>query len=242
MDDYLENRLIGRDLANFKKSLKFDAAFREELDKYRLLREALSDDDSIKFREKLISIDEKLTLEKANKGKVMPIQPKTKKMINWRIAATFIILFGLSSFFWLLNPANENVFEDNYLPYPISDITRGVEANNNIPVKITLDYKNKNYQKTIPFLEKQINQDTKNALLKLYLGNSYLNTSHEKKAISLFNSIEKTNEYYDDAQWFLGLSYLKINKIEKAKIAFKDLTSHPNLYKTKALKILETLD
>ena len=245
-DAYLNNRLAGDELSNFEQSLQLDGALQDELNKYKMIKLALEDTDSIKFRKKLMEIDAKLALgqdtQDNDEGEVIALQTKKRNKINWRIAAAFVILMGLSASFWLFNPTNDNVFEDHYLPYPISDITRGAEATGNILLKIAPDYKKENYNKTIPFLEQQIALEPKNTLLKLYLGNSYLNTNQEKKAISLFNSIEKTDEYYSDAQWFLGLSYVKINNIQDAKIQFKELSGYPNLYKNKASEILETLD
>ena len=243
-DAYLSKRLTGRGLSNFEQMLESDTALQEALEAYKLVGQALTDDDSIAFRQKLIAIEGGFEHEKENSDRIkiksVPLQKNNKTY--WYVAATITVLMVVSSLMWKPKAENTTLFKANYLPYPTADITRGVKTHGKVLDKAMAVYKVEEYAKAIPLLEAQIQESPNDALLKLYLGNSYLNTNQENKALLLFKSIPKASNHYEDAQWFLGLIYLKIEKAEEAKKQFQGLSLYPNLYKAKALKILEVLE
>ena len=68
-----------------------------------------------------------------------------------------------------------------------------------------------------------------------------MNTCLEEKALTLFRSFKENDLYYDDAQWFLALTHLKMNNFKATKTQLHNLTHRPNLYSLKAKKLLHDI-
>jgi len=237
IDAYLNGDLKGNDLELFENTLKSDAKLQEEVDTYRLMQEALKDTDVITFRERLKTIDTEIEEEKFKK-----VTSKKSFSIYYKIAAVFIAIVGVSSFLWLFNPIENNLYEHYYVPYPMDELTRNSHTTLSELKDVSILYEKKKYQKAIPTLEKLVQKHSTDDKLKLYLGNSYLNVNQEEKAIVLFESILKNDTLRDDALWFLSLAYIKTENYNKATIFLKELVSYENLYKSSALNLLEELE
>ncbi|TSE03454.1 MULTISPECIES: tetratricopeptide repeat protein [Aquimarina] len=236
IDAYLNGNLVGADLELFENTLKLDTELQEEVEKYRLIKEALKDKDIINFREKLKDIDREIEEEK-----VREIQPKKSFKTYYRIAAIFIAIVGISSLFWIYQ--EPDLYAQYYVPYPMNELTRSSEESTiEVLKEVSLQYKRKEYQKTIPVLERLIQEYPNDDRLKLYLGNSYLNTDQEEKAITLFQNIVKNDTLHNDALWFLSLAHVKTENNGKAITFLKELTSYENLYKKSAIDLLEELE
>lgn len=237
IDAYLKGKLESDDLKSFKKTLAYNKELQEEIEKYKLVQTALKNRDSIDFRKKLQQIDGELKREESTEKNNTSVS-----WLNWKIAAVFITLIGVSSLWYLQNSVEEDLFSSYYTPYPMSDLTRGQDITPDATSlkKMTLNYRNKEYQKVIAFFENKLDTIT-NDRLKLYLGNSYLNTGQEDKAIIAFQSIHVKSAFYQDAQWFLALTYIKVDEQVKAIPILKKLSAFTNLYTHKASKLVDAL-
>lgn len=237
IDAYLKGDLKGEDLELFENALRSDVRLQEEVKKYELVKDALKDEDIIKFREKLRDIDHEIEQEK-----ISATIPKKSFKQYYKIAAVFIAILGISSLLWLFNPLERDLYAEYYVPYPISELTRSNEVTTIAELKeVSGYYKRKEYVKTIPILETLTLKYPKNDKLRLYLGNSYLNTNQEEKAIYLFENVLHNDTFRNDALWFLSLTHIKEDNKDKAIILLKDLASYENLYKKSAIDLLEDL-
>ncbi len=238
--DYLNSRLEGEDLKTFQDKLKTDKALQEEVEKHQLIQNALKDKESIDFRKKLMQMDAEL---KESKTEEKPV--KKMPWRYWKVAATVLILLGLSSllYFQNQNSQTENLFASYYTPYPMGDLTRGeyqFTAKDSILKELAQYYNNKNYQKVIGILKDKIKTNPDDQL-KLYLGNSYLNVSQENKAIAIFQSIHEESQFYSDAQWFLALTHVRNGDKINALSILEKLSTSTNLYTGKAFQLKEVL-
>ncbi len=233
IDAYLNGALTSDELTSFEHLISVSPNLKEEVEKQALIKNALSDSDTIHFRDKIEKIASEI--EKKEEAKTSPLS-------YWKVAAGFVLFAGLSSLFWLLNPVKENVFEKYYVPYPVEDLTRGQEiASHSLLNELTTNYQKKEYKKVIALIENEMPNALDDDRLQLYLGNSYLNIGDESLAINIFNSIAVGKEYFNDAQWFLALTYIKNNDITKALPILKNLGAAPNLYTKRALQLIEDI-
>ena len=101
INSYLNNEMKGNTLKAFEDLLKTDKVFQLEVEKHRLVQQALKDEDTLLFREKLRVIDQELHENDLNAS--------TKKGTRyfWKIAAIFIIFIGLPSLIWFWNMPQE---------------------------------------------------------------------------------------------------------------------------------------
>ncbi|WP_025743933.1 tetratricopeptide repeat protein [Aquimarina pacifica] len=237
IDQYLSGSLKGKDLESFTNSLKSDKSLQIEVERHSIIRTALQNEGTINFRKNIERIDQEIENEKM-------VQKTHKQKSFWspsKIAAIFIVLIGLSSIFWFYNSDKKDLFAAYYVAYPMTELTRGESTVENLQKEIAQDYKNGAYQKVIPSLVRLTTNQPTNDQLKIYLGNSYLNTNQEDKAAVLFATFTKENTFYKDAQWFLALSYLKQKKNDKAILILENLVSFESLYKNKAQNLLKDL-
>ncbi|WP_378182517.1 tol-pal system YbgF family protein [Aquimarina sp. SS2-1] len=241
IDDYLNNRLTGVEKTDFEVLIASNEKLQEEVEKYELIREALADQEAINFRKKLIDIDRKLESQTKQSNLSLPSSAVTSNNNRyWKIAAMLVILLGISSLFFLFPSDQPDLFAQNYIAYPIQDVTRGENQVEEFKT-ITSLYNNGAYKKAIPLLEEQIENAPVDERMKLYLGNCYLNTDQEKKALFLFTSFKENSPYFYDGQWFTALTYIKSKDFAKAKPILEQLSNSANLYKSKAENILKNI-
>ncbi|MDH7447666.1 hypothetical protein [Aquimarina sp. 2201CG14-23] len=236
IEAYIEGSLSEAELRSFKTLIETNPELKKEIMIHKELQNELSNTKAIEFRKKLVVVSKELT-DQNN------IQRKKSSILSyWRIAASLIIIIGLSTFLWLQNNPEQDLYAMYYTPYPIGDIKRGSDTTNDTVFKdILLNYKNQEYQKTIAGLESLIVERPNEEKLKLCLGNSYLNTDQLIKAETLFKVVSKESETYFDAQWFLSLTYLKMNQEERMVPILKKLVSQNTRYKKNASALLKKI-
>lgn len=87
-----------------------------------------------------------------------------------------------------------------------------------------------------------------NTKMLFYLGNTYLALNKPKEAIETFNELlalpdNITRTYVSKTKWYLGLSYLKANDMDKAEEIFVDLSQNAtDSYKEKAEQALDQIN
>ncbi|HUH74410.1 MAG TPA: tetratricopeptide repeat protein [Chitinophagales bacterium] len=147
---------------------------------------------------------------------------------RYMIAASIaFILAGISLWIILQPSPNEKLYTEFYLPDPGLPTVMSTSTVDYDFEKAMVDYKLGNFalaqEAWTQLLKYQPNNDT----LQFFIGNALLAQDKNKEAIVYFeNTIKKTNSnFYEDAQWYLGLAYLKAQDYEKAKIHV-ELSSH----------------
>ena len=163
---------------------------------------------------------------------------------KWSIAATVLVLMSLGSL-WFLNTINstETLYAHYFEPYKnvVQPIVRG-EAEKNTKVLAFMAYDDGDYDTAIVYIN-QLLEDKPEAILALYKANSQLQTDQTEAAIATLEShIKKTDTIYAEAQWYLALSYLKLDNKEATKSHLSTLLQTNSNFKNKdAIALLKTL-
>lgn len=234
IEGYLNQTLTPEEQTAFEKELLASTALQEEVEKHRVLHETLSDTDTLAFREKLARISQEIKEEEQQES-------SSGFSKYWKIAAAIIVLIGVSALLWIPNFApiqGGGLYATYYEPFPVEDTTRGEDTQDF--AEVLTAYSKGEYQQILSQLEEITNAKDSNQF-DLYLGNSYMNTNHEKKAIPIFESIAKTSKYYENAQWYLALTYLKLGDKKQVISILKELVEYNGVYKDKSVKLLEDL-
>ena len=95
-------------------------------------------------------------------------------------------------------------------------------------LKLARAYQQQDFEKSAALLQEAIDKDTETynkANLQFYLALSYMHTNEFESSILYFEkALAVSNfEFKNDAHWYLGLAYLKINHPEQALETFKNL-------------------
>ncbi|MDH7446014.1 tetratricopeptide repeat protein [Aquimarina sp. 2201CG14-23] len=234
IEEYLAMVLSEEDMVAFEKEMAADPELRDEVEKQRELHHILSDKDTLDFKEKIQKIAAEIKQEESKAN-------TTSFFSYWKIAASIIIILGVGGLLWN-NLDTKTTFSDlyasHYVPYPAEDVTRG-ETENKLDT-ILKEYTNGNYEKVIRELQK-ITTLSKVEQLRLYLGNSYLNTNKEQEAILQFERISDTSKYYEDASWYRALTYLKLGDSKTSKEILESIIQYNGIYKENAMKLIEKI-
>jgi len=235
IESYLAGDLSDPEVAAFENDMEVNPALKLEVEKQRELHRVLSDPDTIKFRQKLKRIAAEVKEEEAIAAKRVPVA-------YWKIAASIIILFGVGTLLW--NTVNkEDSFSElyalYYTPYPAEGVTRGTAANNS--AAIVKSYAKGDYEKVISELSGTALL-SESEQFRLYLGTSYLNTGQEEKAIAQFQKISDTSRYYEYANWYRALTYLKQEDPKTASDILKIVIAYDGVYKENATQLLKKIE
>jgi len=236
IEGYLAEELSNDEVIAFEKEMAMDTELKEEVDKHRDLHRVLQDTDTLRFREKLQKISAELKEEELAKKNT------TSYFSYFKIAASVIVIIGAGTLLWN-NFNTKNAFSDLYLsyyePYPVEDITRG-ETTSNLSVVMN-NYTKGDYDRVIPELQ-EIPPSSISEQLRLYLGNSYLNTNNEREALKQFEIISDTGKYYEDATWYRALTYLKLGENKESSEVLEKIIEYNGIYKESAEKLIEELE
>ncbi len=237
IEAYIEGSLSETQLESFEALIEANPELKNEITIHKELQNELASTKAIDFRRKLITAKEELAQENNTQKK------RSLVLSYWKIAASIIFIIGISTFFWFQNNTEQDLYAMYYTPYPIGDIKRGVDTTENKVLKdILLNYKSQKYSETIIDLENLIAQKPNDEKLKLCLGNSYLNTDQLIKAETLFKAFSRESTNHFDAQWFLSLTYLRMDQKDRMIPILKELISKNTRYKKSAIALLNDLE
>lgn len=143
-----------------------------------------------------------------------------RKTIQWmvRIAAVVILLAGVWIAFQYTTNSSERLYSEIYQPYNINT-QRGNGDEVQTPHNMVEEYRNNNYGnviKTFRNLPASSNRE------KFLAASAYHETGDYPNAVALLNEILEENKvqrnrlYNDEAEYLLGLSYLRLDNAAKA--------------------------
>jgi TolA-binding protein len=178
-------------------------------------------------------------------GNRILMQKKRIRLIS--AAAGILILIGLPAALLLLRQDQKlsDLFREYYAPYPCLINERG--DGQNVPLNHAMNlYKMKDYEAAASMLSDAVSDTIADPLEGIYLGVCYLEMGKYSNAVTTFETVANlplhltTNQAY----WYLGLTYLRLNDKEKAKDFLvrirPDSTSYP--YSRMAEEILRKLN
>lgn len=255
MNQYISNELTGKALLEFEQLLSENNELAKEVALYKKIDQTLMAKKSTQNKEELKTLFKQFgskyisnPIEKETPAKVFELEKeetlykaKTNKgVLRWLVpvigvaaAAAFLIFFiGLGE------TGPQQLAQQYFEPYIFEATFRNDRADN-----LTLAqqaYDKKEYQKALNLL----NEYPNNTSALMAKGNCEFLLDEYEKAIETFKQL--SNKKIDvhqkaKAQWYLALSYLKLEKVNEAKKSLQLFTKDSNYY-SRAQTILKKLD
>lgn len=237
IEAYLSGGMGETERAAFELRIRESKELEMEVEKHRILSEALKDDAALAFRKKVSTIagdfkaKQKSTVNSPNIG--------TPKNHFLKVAAGVLVLFGLGVVLWWQINTRASTYDRYYEPYAIEGVMRGADAD--ALAVVAKNYAKGKYVEVIPQLVNLIEQHPEKTELQLYLANSYLQTDQALSAITLLKRIEVGNPRFEAARWYLALSYLKADDKAAAKTVVEELIAYDGIYRSQAEGVLGEL-
>jgi len=239
VERYLSKEMVQSEKDLFIKDVLTNPELSQELKFSRTIDAALKQDDIIDLRMKLQAAQREKSIAKPE---VPVIRLHVKKF--WYAAASIILLATLGSALFFSMPggsSSDRLFNEYYTPDNLVNVTRSGDAN---IVEAVLKFQEKDYQVASKLFKQILANDQANYAGWFYYGITCIEIENYDQAEDAFNRIiaENQNLYVEHAEWYLGLSYLKSNKIEKARVQLSLIASNgDNIHRSDARQILKKL-
>lgn len=238
IEQFLADEMAPAEKAAFRKELRSNPELAAELKLSQSIDKAISRDDIIELRQKMITT---IAANRENKAEVPVVRMHTRKW--WYAAASLLVMCAVAATLFLQtnrNISNDAIFAQYYNSENIVDQTRGDE---NI-VEAVMKFQQKDFATASVLFKSILKKDNSNIAVWFYYGISNIETKNYDNSIKAFTTIinQKDNLYIEHAEWYLGLCYLKNNQKDKAIDQFMVVASNPdNFHRQEAKNILEKL-
>lgn len=135
----------------------------------------------------------------------------------YAIAAVLIVVFGLLWFFNSDTPS-EKLFAKHFIPDPGLPTNMG-EVDNFKFYDGMVSYKQDDYETALKKWNPLLNERPENDTLNYFIGVAYLANGDEEEAILQLKKLitSKPQSFKNEASYYLGLAYLKVENLEEAK-------------------------
>ncbi|OIQ21276.1 hypothetical protein [Lacinutrix sp. MedPE-SW] len=233
---YFSNSLSKTETEQFKKLLETDAEFKAQFEFENNLKRVIKHKENSELKAKLRDFETEI-VTRDNKQK--------SKSFNWRIAASIIILLGVSWFgyqsFFGVN--YEDLYNANYQEYPNTEyaITRS-DTIDSPERRAFVAYEAQDFENAITLFE-NLPVAVKKPYHIFYKAQAYLKIGDIEKSKAIFKSIiTEGKPFKAESYWYLAMIALKEEDKNEALKYLKILKADYNYNKVKTEALLKRLN
>jgi tetratricopeptide (TPR) repeat protein len=247
IEKYAEGKLAGEEKARFEAQLQEDGSLAEEKAAYHTLVSGIKAVERQKMLRSLQETDAMMPdVEQEDKKPLWTINRLhiRREVYYWAAAAMVLMILVPTYYFVQQGQHSEQLFSQYFSPHTETLIPISAEARKN--------YQQGNYSLAVRILEEAETylmndgkkQDTAELANQFYQGNAYLALNQPKEAIScfLFTLEDHSGLYREESEWYLGLSYLKVKKVNEARRMLEKIAAQPpHAHYEEAVRLLKNL-
>lgn len=210
---YLMEEMDSSERETYEQQLSNDSELKEQFEEYKTMVFIVEENA---LKQQLNDFHADLELEKDN---VVSLNNPRKR--NYLVAASIVLLIGLGGL-WFFNLKNQSLFDEYFRPDPGLPTVMGNSEDYDF-YEAMVDYKMKDYAIAIGKWEKLLAQKPQNDTLNYFLGSALLANEQEKHSVEFLEKAasDENSVFYSDANFYLGLVYLKMKQQDRAKIYLK---------------------
>ena len=228
IDSYFEGTLTPQEKLLFDQKMKTNESFSEAFNFEKKTKAAITLESRRKLKEKLQKLE----------GKA-----KGKSSMSWiYIAASVVVLLGISLFFINQTPSNDKLYATYFEPFPNTEspIVRG-STQKDIKNDAFAAYEQGNYKSAVQFFH-NLTETTQEEYVPFYNAISLMMLDDIEAAATIFEKIQWSSDYQGKVNWYLSLCHIKQHKPEKAKALLRDVVENQSYNHEKAKKLLRKLE
>lgn len=233
IDRYLSKLMTEVEVKDFENLLKVDKTLHAEYLKSVAARKFIEEAGRLELREKFDAFESE---EQIGEKAIIPLWFKK----TMKIAAAFVVLFGLYYVVFNSTISADAVFESYFEAYKVPSVERNSETTLDTNLQSAMKaYGAKSYEEALQFFNKL--EDKANYVTSFYKGLSYLSSKNPdyKQALQSFEIVLQTdNDYNQQALWYKGLTLLKLKETDKALKVFQKIKETASYNHAKAVEIL----
>jgi TolA-binding protein len=227
IEKFLKDELNAEERSKFLSDLRNNDELKQHVEFHKEINESILDVETIEFREQLKGL---LSTNKRSFG-------KRHLAILSGVAALIIFVFSLANV--LNNPDLQHAYNIYYKPYDSDFLIRSGDKSNSNIEKAYLLYQKGEYKTGYNLLSNYLEDNPNDYIAEYYYGLCAIELGNYNVAERSFQKViqDCVSPYNLHAQWYLSLTYLKINDYKQAKPLLLNLAKDP-YYASKAKKIL----
>ncbi len=241
IDKYFDGEMSENELIEFEKNMKSDKKLNAEVEFQKEIQDSLHDKQIFDLKNNLEKIhNEAKTANNIDANKEPVVRELFIKKIQLAAAVIVLMIIASSVFYFVNNRtmSNETLYGIYYEPAKTMLVERSGNNDEVNLMQALQKYNHNDYTGAIEVFEKD-----NSIMAKFYLALSYMETNRMLDAVNLLKAIieENDNLFVDQAEWYLGLCYLKLNETEKALIQFSKISQSNSTYKIKSEEVLKNI-
>jgi tetratricopeptide (TPR) repeat protein len=257
IEKYLDDNLEGDELTLFDETLERDEEFVREINDMELLIAGIRNSaKSTTIEEKLARFDANIKIMEDNEEPTIHnsiLNFERIKKYSWAIAAsiTLALVVSISLINIEQTPSHRKIYAEYYQPFENFGKKRAPENLTKDYWKEALhNYDEGKYQQALDCFDKIIVTDYKNlvndprySLYKLYKGNTLMKLDRHQEAATLFEGIIQDDAGMTmQAKWYLAMCYLYENDSENLISTLEEIARvEESSYSAKAKEVLASL-
>ncbi|MEM7297043.1 MAG: hypothetical protein AAF391_02125 [Bacteroidota bacterium] len=223
IEQYIKGQLSDDEMKSVDDRLLSDPVFKESYEQQRALMEGI------------------VQAERARLKNVLQNEDR-KKFNYWYAVAAMIPLLIAAYFFIVSGSGNQELFDDYYEPYGVYEFgeVRGSDSTDTKEVEAFALYKNAQYHEALDGIADLVESNKKEGYY-VYLAISQIELGQLDEASNSLDSVSSASQYFQIAQWYKALIYLKTDRVEEAKILLESLSKEKNGLAVKAQELRDQL-
>jgi tetratricopeptide (TPR) repeat protein len=236
---YLVGRLSVKEQKEFEERLKEDSELMKEYLKRKKIHDAISEENIMDLRFKL---------NKIKKSRTIVRRMYRNPLVVYSAAAVILILVVIGNFYLFSNKiSGSELFNSYYLTYPVLENYRSETVLNNreqIHYNAFNAFEKGNYQESEEYFRQLLDMDKSNPSTQFYMAMCEIELDKLNKSKQRLKELIKENNhaYFEQAHWYLALTYLKQNELKKAIKILEIIVEKDMVNRVEAESILESLD
>lgn len=242
IDRYMNGEMEKEELNWFEGEIINDKTLAAEIKLQYEIGSSILDEEEMDLRAQLVRIEQEVIPKK-----VRFVQFKNFNKGAAAAVASILLLLAVAAWLLLSHGApksNDQLFARYYEPYrSLASVRSGDLIVDNIITSAMQKYEQGDFSTALSLFEQVLVTDSKDATSRFYQGISFMETQKYQNAGNSFHTVidHRDNLFLEQAQWYLGLCYLKTDETEKAKDQFNRIASIKGHYSKNANKILRAL-
>jgi tetratricopeptide (TPR) repeat protein len=245
IDDYLSGELDEQLKNLFEDELLANQNLASEVKLFNEIDEAITEKDVMDLRSSLNTIG-----KEANKPEIRGIRGSLSLKLTHRflpaVAASIIVILGINIIFHSISSSNPKIYSEYYQPAEfITGTTRSAINAEELMMNQALTMLSiKEYDQALQLFSDILAKDDKNPAANFYAGTIYQMKEQYADAIKSFTMVteEGDNLFVEQADWYLGLCFLKMDQRKRAIDQFNKLSKGNGYYYTQSISILKKLE
>jgi tetratricopeptide (TPR) repeat protein len=240
LERYLNEEMSEAERIWFEKELEGNDSLQQELRLRRATNDILARSDEMTLRMKLAGIEQEFHHDRRK-------VPAYRKSLRYIAVAVIAIMVAGGIYLPNRTLSHDTLFERYYYLPPTAEqsVSRslGASSSDHHFMMAINSYNSEDYQSAIDYFLTYTEENESSPGITMMLGNSFMEISEYGKAGDSYERVidHDNNLYIEDANWMLGLCYLKTGEVALARMKMTAIAESHSRYRKDAAAILRRL-